>query len=589
MTTSFEQFIQEVKKNVDIVNVIGEYLDLKKTGKNYKALCPFHQEKTPSFTVNPVNQVYHCFGCGAGGDVFTFLMEMDHLTFIESLKIMAERANMELPDQSDYQKQKSRKRDRMFTINNLAAKFYNYILLNKKIGQNARKYLEERNFSESEIDNFFLGYAPDHWQVLFNFLTEKGYEPVELQEAGLISKSKNNNYYDKFRGRIIFPIMNIRGEVLAFGGRIINNEDPSIPKYLNSPGTLIYEKGKNLYGIHRAKTSIRQKDSVVIMEGYTDVLRAHKEGIENTVASLGTALTRDQARNLVRFAETAYIIFDSDTAGQKAALKGLDILKEEGLNVKVVDLPEGQDPDDFLVENGSAELKKLMDKAPGVVDYKIEKAAAGKNLDNPEEKISLIKAMIKIIAEIEDPVEKEVYLQKISKKYKIDEEILVEEIKKYKKKDKNEEKRYTKNKTETREISVQKKVQFKILKIFIDYPEYREQIQEQLKPKYFNDLFENVAELLWRNAQRDINYIVGEVEDDDLRKILMKLAVNENISTNQTTVNGLIENMKENIYFKSKKKIYGKLKNETGITPDSLNDLLLKYKKMDSYFREEEV
>ncbi|MFW6238601.1 MAG: DNA primase, partial [Halanaerobiales bacterium] len=268
MADDSRDFSQKVKRSVDIVEVVSDYVNLKKVGKNYQALCPFHQENTPSFTVNPENQFYYCFGCGAGGDVYDFLMEIENITFFESLKILAGRVGLEIPNQSRKSRRINKKRETFFELYRLAARFYNYLLRERDIARQAREYLQQRGFEEEEIEKFHLGYAPDRWRALLKFLTGKGYDREELLEAGLISKS-NNNYYDRFRNRIIFPIFNVRGEVLSFGGRIINNNIDS-PKYLNSPETLLYSKGDNLYGLNWARDIVRKEGSAVIMEGYTD-------------------------------------------------------------------------------------------------------------------------------------------------------------------------------------------------------------------------------------------------------------------------------------------------------------------------------
>lgn len=586
MSSQFEDFIQQVKKRVDIVDVIGEYVELKKVGKNYQALCPFHQEKTPSFTVNPENQVYHCFGCKVGGDVFTFLMEMDHITFYESLKILADRTGLEMPEQSQAQKEKTRRRDRMFAINNMAARFYNYILLNNETAARARSYLEERNFTDSEIESFNLGYAPDHWQVLLDFLTDRGYAIQDLLEAGLISESKQGGYFDKFRDRIIFPIENIRGEVLAFGGRKIKDEDPSVPKYLNSPTTLIYDKGKNLYGIHQSKTSIRQKKQVIIMEGYTDVLRAHQAGFTNTVASLGTALTREQARVIDRLAEMVYIVFDPDIAGKKAALKGLDILKSEGLNIKVLDLPEDQDPDDFIADQGPDAFQKMLDQADGLIDYKIKQAAADKDPQKTEDKINLIKSVIKILSDVEDQIEREVYVDRISSEYSIDREIIKKEIEKRIKR-RQEAQQQSREADQPAAKKTIKNPGARLVKIFIDYPEYRSFIQENIDPDYFEGRLKKAARILWQNIEQDFDIILQNIEDEEVKNLLMNLAVMENVSVNKNVVSSWVERMRENIFRAKKKQLSETLQKEEDINVDELNRLLLKYKKMQRDFLQE--
>ncbi|HLV08659.1 MAG TPA: DNA primase, partial [Halanaerobiales bacterium] len=373
MSVSNNHIIEEIKSSIDIVNIISEYVELKRTGKNYKGLCPFHQEKTPSFNVNPERQFFYCFGCGEGGDVFSFLMKIDNITFQEALKILARRSGITLPDYTDRERRIGEQREKVFAINNFVAKYYNYILTNSKAGEKAVDYLDRRGFSAEDIHKFKLGYAPQGWTTLLNFLKSRNYTTEELLKAGLIVKGRNNKLYDRFRERIIFPIFNICGEVLAFGGRIINTTEKNIPKYLNSPETVIYRKGETLYGLNWACDVIRKTGEVIIMEGYTDILTAHCHGLCNAVASLGTALTYKQARLLKRYASMVYIAYDADSAGEQATIRGLDVLKKSGLDVKVINLPGQMDPDDFIQREGKDGFDTEKEKALTLMEFKLQK------------------------------------------------------------------------------------------------------------------------------------------------------------------------------------------------------------------------
>ncbi|MFW6007285.1 MAG: DNA primase [Halanaerobiales bacterium] len=579
MNTSYEDFKEKVKNSVDIVEVISEYVDLKKVGKNYKGLCPFHQEKTPSFTINPEKQFYHCFGCGVGGDVYEFMMEIENITFKESLNLLSERAGLQPPSRTNKQKEYYNKRDKLFNINNLSARFYHYLLLNKDVGKKALSYLNKRGFTEKDIKKFELGYAPDRWKSLLNFLVKKGYQKEELVKAGLIRK-KNSNYYDRFRGRIIFPIFNIRDEVLAFGARLLDEENTDMPKYLNSPGTLIYNKGNNLYGINWAKSSIRKTGEAIIMEGYTDVLTAHKAGINNTVASLGTALTRSQAKVLNRLADIVYIAYDADTAGAAATLRGLDILKKSGLKVKVINLPEGEDPDDFIRNNSKKDFLNLQNKALSLIDFKINQIIGDKDGDNleVEDKVNLSHNIIKVLSSIEDPIEQDVYIQRIAEKMKLDKELIKNELKKVKKKDKNNKKRYNKNINNTKSLSSIIKLERKIIKFYIDFPEYRKDIIKRIKPQFFSNNYKKVAKWLWSNYSQSISTDVKKLEDEKIKSIIMSLLVSEENMVNFSTVENWIDKVKGNVIFKNKLKLYKKLQEPDKITLASLNKLLYSYK-----------
>ncbi|MFW6006455.1 MAG: DNA primase [Bacillota bacterium] len=578
MNISYEEFKEKVRNSVDIVNVISEYIELKKVGNNFKGLCPFHQEKTPSFTINPDQQFYHCFGCGAGGDVFEFLMEIENISFKEAINLLADRAGIEPPSRTNRQREYYNKRDKVVEINNLAAKFYHYLLLNKKVGESALSYLKNRGFKEDDIEKYYLGYAPDRWKSLLNFLAKKGYDKEELIQAGLVRK-KNNNYYDRFRGRIIFPIFNIRDEVLAFGGRILD-ENSNMPKYLNSPGTIVYNKGDNLYGINWAKSSIRKSGNAIIMEGYTDVLTAHRAGINNAVASLGTALTNSQARVLNRFAETVYIAYDADTAGAAATLRGLDILKKTGLEVKVITLPEGEDPDDFIQNYGKEKFKKLQQEALNLFDFKIKQIIGDKDNFEAEEKINLSHRLIKLLSNIEDAIEQDIYVEKVAVRMNIDKELIKNEIKKYKNKDKKSKKRYNKNINNTGSISSIIKLERKILKSFIDFPEYRKDIIDKIKPVYFTDEYKKVTEWLWSHYSDTISSCVSEIEDEKVKKTLMSLMVKEQNNVSFSIVCNWINKFKDNIIFKNKFKIYKRLQQGNKITLASLNKFLISFKEV---------
>src|SRR5690554_2540409 len=277
-------FVEKIKYNINIVDIISEYLPLKRVGSNNMALCPVHQEKATSFTVNPDRQFYYCFGCGTGGDLFSFVMEMENISFREVLKILADRAGLALPTlDSTFQEKDRAERELIFMINSLTAKFYHYILMKSEVGEEAVKYMENRGFDRKDLKLYYLGYAPDRWQTLTKFLLKRGFAKVDLVKAGLASQGKNGKLYDRFRNRIIFPIFNIRGEVIAFGGRILKKAE-NTPKYLNSPETVVYKKGKNLYGLNWALEEMRKTGNVVIMEGYTDIIQAQKHGINNAIA-----------------------------------------------------------------------------------------------------------------------------------------------------------------------------------------------------------------------------------------------------------------------------------------------------------------
>lgn len=578
-------FKEEVKEKIDIVDVVSDYVELKRSGKNYKGLCPFHQEKTPSFTVNPANQFYHCFGCNAGGDVFNFLMEIEHITFFESLKMAAERVGLELPNRSDSQKKAADLREKIFEINNLTARFYNYLLVEHSIGNKALDYLADRGIDDKDIENFGMGYAPDNWTSLYKFLYDKGYNKKTMAKAGLIIDKSSRKFYDRFRNRIIFPIFNSRGEVLAFGGRIIDDQI-SQPKYLNSPDTMVYDKGDNLYGLNWARDKMRQSAEAIIMEGYTDVLTAHKAGLENAVASLGTALTKKQAGLLNRYVSIVYIAYDADTAGARATLRGLEILKEKGLDVRVIQLPKNTDPDDFIKEEGKREFQKLKEDSLSLIEFKVDQVISSEDIKRADDKVNISHKIVDILANIDDSIERDVYSHEIAPKINMDGNFLLKEVeKKYKNnrvsQDKIKKNRYTKNVNKTKRLNSINEIERKIIKAFIDYPEYRDIIKDRISPVYFaNRLASEIINILLDlDNNIDFNKLIKNIENKKIKDILMKLTVAEKKELNDSMIKSYLAKLIENYQYRYKYKIYKKLQN-TNLNLEDLNSIFLDYQKI---------
>ncbi|HHY06331.1 MAG TPA: DNA primase, partial [Clostridia bacterium] len=353
-----EDFIDDLRNRVDIVDFIRGFVPLKRQGQNYVGLCPFHAEKTPSFVVSPHKQIFHCFGCGKGGNVYTFLMEQGGLNFPEAVTHLANHCGISLPqkDLSPEQARQNSLRKKFYHINELAANFFQKMLYETR-GKEAVAYLQQRGLDEQTCKKFLLGYAPNAWDELSCFLLEKGVTEKDLLTLGLAVQGQKGNLIDRFRNRLIFPIMNPSGKIIGFGGRVL---DDSLPKYLNSPETPLFHKGRQLYGLNQARGFMRNKDQVILMEGYLDVITAHQHGITQAVGTLGTALTENQGRLLMRYTYNAVICFDADPAGQEATMRGLDILQQLGIKVSVMTMPEGQDPDDFLRKEGQVKFKQLI-------------------------------------------------------------------------------------------------------------------------------------------------------------------------------------------------------------------------------------
>lgn len=442
--------IDEVRERTDIVELVSAYLPLQKTGRNFKALCPFHKEKTPSFIVFPDSQRWHCFGaCAAGGDIFTFVMKTENLEFGEALRFLARRAGISLAPRREEEVEEEQRKRLLLRINAAAAQYFHHLLRESPEGEFVREYLAHRGIEPTSIEAFQLGYALNEWEALKRWLVERGYEETKIFAAGLSVErvredpgGKGGGYYDRFRGRLIFPIRDIRGEVIGFGARAL---DDSQPKYLNSPETPVFSKGRVLYGIDLAKRAIREKDQVIIVEGYTDVISAHQRGFRNVVASMGTALTENQVRELKRLTKRFVLALDADKAGDAATRRGLEVATEVfrdsvvpvplGRNligyearldadIRIATLPEGRDPDNVLREKAGL-WAELVEGALPVVDYYFSLLSSRLDLSSAKGKSAAAKELLPIIEELGDEVEKSHYLQKLARLVKVDEKRLL--------------------------------------------------------------------------------------------------------------------------------------------------------------------
>lgn len=416
-----EETIERIKQENDIVDVISETVRLKRSGRNYMGLCPFHGEKSPSFSVSQDKQIYKCFGCGEAGNVLTFVMKQKNLNFIESCKLLAERANIPLNLGNGEESKVVKKKELLYKINVEAAR---YFFSNLQENENAKEYFLNRGIKEITIKRFGLGYAKDGWQNLRMYLKKKGFSDSLMLEAGLVIKSQKGTIYDRFRNRVMFPVFDIKGNVIGFGGRVL---DDSKPKYLNSPETLVFQKGTNLYGLNFAIKNRIEKRYFIIVEGYMDLISLHQYGITNVVASLGTALTVNQARLLKRYADKVIISYDADIAGQTATLRGLEILKEAGFDVRVLKIPQGKDPDEFVRSNGKDAFLKLVDKAENLISYRLEKAKEGINFKDKSSLVEYGNRVADILANL-NPVEKDIYVKSISEDIGIKEQSLYDLI-----------------------------------------------------------------------------------------------------------------------------------------------------------------
>lgn len=418
-----EQFIDEIKSNNNIVDVISDYVTLKRTGTSYKGLCPFHKEKTPSFSVSSDKQIFHCFGCGVGGDVVKFVMNIENVSFKEAVEMLADRAKMELPqDDEVVDVERVRLKERLYKMNVDTAKYFYQNLLSSKV---AIEYLNKRRLDEQTVKKFGLGFANGTGNDLRKYLLSLGYTDDEMVQGGLVIKNDNGNFVDRFRQRLMFPIFDVKERVIAFGGRVL---DDSLPKYMNSPETPVYNKSKNIFGLNFARKSKVTK--FLMVEGYMDVISLHRNGIPNAVASLGTALTESQGRLLKKYASEILIGYDADGAGQAATLRGLDILAAIGCNVKVLKISGAKDPDEFVNKYGPDRFIKLMDNAITLVEFKLEKLKKELDITTTDGKIEYLKRIAVIISKIESSIEKDIYIKKVASEVGIGIEAIYAEINK---------------------------------------------------------------------------------------------------------------------------------------------------------------
>ncbi|MDD2653881.1 MAG: DNA primase, partial [Candidatus Omnitrophica bacterium] len=521
-----QEIIDRILDANDIAEIISGYIPLKRAGRNFRALCPFHHEKTPSFMVSPDRQIYHCFGCGAGGNVFSFLMKYERMEFPEAVEMLAKKVGIAIP-KTEAPEKNAGVTEKLFTINELAGKFYHDILFNSKEVGSIRVYLEKRGITPETAKKFKLGFAPDKWDTLLNYLRGKNFSLSLIDKSGLVSSRDDaSGYYDRFRDRIIFPIFDIKDRIVAFGARVTKD---TLPKYINSPETPIYVKGKNLYGLNFTKDEIRKQDAVVVVEGYLDFIIPYQAGIRNIVASLGTALTIEQIRILKRYTQNAVILFDPDLAGELATLRSLDLFLSQDMNVKLVTLPKGFDPDSFVREKGVDKLKELINESVDLFDYKLNLLKNKYDMRKAQGKAKIAGEMLSTISRIKNEVIKESYLKKLSDILSVREDTLLKELSKVK--DGMSSIDYESISSDSKTFNA-KAVEKMVVKLMLEQEDLISQLRERLEVSDFQDphIKKIVCSMLDLNSQGkkiEVSRLMNNFDDQEICDTLTHLCLSE--------------------------------------------------------------
>lgn len=581
-----DSFLQELKLRSDITEIASSYVNLKRHGRNMVGLCPFHGEKTPSFNIYTENGSFYCFGCGAGGDVITFIMKIENLDYVEAVKFLAQRAGMEMPENT-YDDSLSKLRMRIYEANREAARFFHATLLSQR-GQSGLNYLRGRALSDRTIRHFGLGFADDDWNSLCNHLKNKGFSEYEIYSANLAFRRKNGNgIYDRFVNRVMFPIIDLRGNVIAFGGRIMTDEKP---KYLNTSDTPVFKKSENLFSLNNAKSSGTR--TLILCEGYMDVIALNQAGFTNAVATLGTALTNEQAVLMKRYADEVIICYDADGAGQKATARAIDILRNAGLPIKILTVPSGKDPDEFIRskgENGPAAFKLLIEKCGNDIEYRLMKLKENYNFNTTDGKVAFLNEAVKIVATIESPIERDVFASKLCAELEIDKNAFLEQISKVKRRDRREN-----IKKETRQIQAElngqsdkinrehykkprsSSAEEALLVYLINNPDYANSISERVTPdKFSNSLIKRYYEYVLskiKSGYEPLTSVSSDFNSDEVSYLYKLISTTIPAASTREAVEEYINVINE----ESNKLTSDKL---ADMSADDINDYIMKMKQ----------
>ena len=571
-----DELKEEIRSANDIVDVISQYVTLKRSGRNFFGLCPFHKEKSPSFSVSADRQYFHCFGCHKGGDVFTFVSEIERISFRESLEFLAERARIQLPtvQNSEFNKTQYLK-DRMFKINAETAIFYHERLY-KPLAKIAQDYVKQRKLDNNTLKAFKIGYSGEY-NELYKLLKVKGFKDEEILATGLVNKTEKGEFIDRFRKRLMFPIMDVSGRVIAFGGRKLENNE-KMAKYINSNENLVYSKKKHLFALNLAKQS--DSKQIILVEGYMDAISLYQRGFNNVVASLGTALTEEQGRLLRKYSEQVVLSYDSDGAGQEAIMRGLGILENQGCDARVLQMEGAKDPDEYVIKYGSGRFKLLIENAISLVEFKIKMVKSKYNLENANDKIRFLKEITKILSNVDNKIEREIYIEKIAESYNISKEAIYAEVNKASYNNKVNEKNLVKPVTTQEKIieispAVIKRENMILYLLINHFRESYESIVTNITPEDFKletnrIIFEKILESPAEESEK-ILHVIANIEDSNIQSHVSEILVTDyEINSLEKCIEDVVNIYNKERLTNRKLEIVRKLENVSDLTKDEI-------------------
>lgn len=582
-----EELIDEIRSRNDIVDVVSQYVNLKRSGRNFMGLCPFHKEKSPSFCVSADKQIFHCFGCGVGGNVIHFISKIENMDFKESLEILANRAGIELPKGgSEYDDKKARLRAKVYEINEIAADFYHQNLY-LPTSKTAQEYIKKRKLDNKTLKKFRIGYSGT-FNELYQTLKKAGFQEEEILASSLVNKTDDGKYIDRFRRRLMFPIQDVRNKVIAFGGRVL---DDSKPKYINSPENIVYSKGRNLFALNIAKKT--QEKKLLIVEGYMDAISLHQRGIDYAVASLGTALTEAQGRLLRRTSEKIIIGYDADGAGQAATLRGLEILQNLGCDIRILQISGAKDPDEYIVKYGPERFEKCVESAISFVEFRVKLLKQELNLENTNDKIKFLKETAKILARVDNDIEKDIYVDKIASTYQVSRDALYAEIEKRKNPQSNQVKKVLEKQQVVKKEEKQQEYDPKILKreslliyLLLNYPEDSyEKIKngirlDQLKIERSKKIIQKLYEEI-QKGNSNTNHIIDCFEEEDIVQYLSwVMAYDFEIGEIQKGIDDVLNAYQREALTEERNEILKKLDNPVDLPKEQINELEKRLKEL---------